>query len=212
MKKFEKKLFELKLEKKVFDFIVQPENFEVVWNLYDLFPNRNEILRLLFIDLLKEVEKFINNKIDSKKWETKSYTDLENDYPGVELFNVKWNEYFSIQYEIEFKEINSYYGLCRWIKPYSFLLKEEINMKADKIRQIGKGEGFRRSNWWFGYKYIYNFNNFYNAQMLIPKNRDKIVVEISELLINLAYEIEDDVTELARFARQFDPKYKSENK
>lgn len=67
MKKFERKLFELKLEKKVFDFIVQPENFEVVWNLYDLFPNRNEILRLLFIDLLKEVEKFINNKIDSKK-------------------------------------------------------------------------------------------------------------------------------------------------
>lgn len=48
--------------------------------------------------------------------------------------------------------------------------------------------------------------------MLIPKNRDKIVVEISELLINLAYEIEDDVTELARFARQFDPKYKSEKK
>gem|GEM_PF-2911209 len=56
------------------------------------------------------------------------------------------------------------------------------------------------------------FVNFYNAQMLIPKNRDKIVVEISELLINLAYEIEDDVTELARFARQFDPKYKSEKK
>ena len=194
-------------KEKVLKFLLQPENFEVVWELYDLIPkDRTALYRRLVNDTLQQLETHLKKELSGTYWEVKSFLYKTKEDPIINLFKKDWNGYFYI--ELGFEVIGSdYFGLVRDIDTYKFLKdNNEIEKIADEF--LGEENGYERDEWYLGSKYVNDFTDIEVLKRLLLENRNTLIEEYIGILAGFAKEIEDKVPKLVEAARAISSKKK----
>jgi len=190
-------------KEKVLEFLLQPENFEVVWELYEIITNKNILFEKLALGTLVDLEILLKKKVDNTDWKLDSNISEGENYIAISISKESW-EYFWVELEFHINGFENYYGLVRNIDDHEFLVgHKKIESMADTF--LGKEQGFKRSQWWLGYKNISHFRDIEEVNRLLPANRKSLVKEYANILIQFAQDIEDNVNQLEEIARASKP-------
>lgn len=192
-------------KEKVLEFLLQPENFEVVWELYDLFPDRVALIDMLLYKLdmkmiVGQVRELTVDRLKEEKWVIGKATDLGEYEYGFKMYLRQWRKFFFVTFA---KDDNGIYvGLEKNIEQYSFLAKEKIENKMKEIEAI---KGFHSDPDYGFWQYIdYKDKKkitFQEIFRLLPTNREAFLDECIGKLTSFAKGIKEDVMELVEVAQ-----------
>ncbi len=188
-------------------FLSEPENLEVIWELYDLFPTKEDLRRKLLFSLAPEFLQGLRESL-KKKFIEGNHLDFDisyapdDEYPWVVITKETW-DYFKIAFEFGIPENDSYYGIPRDIETYPFL-KRNIAIEEKADTSFIEFKGYKRSEGWLYYWIIKDFTGLNQLQELLHGNRDRIIEEYSNMLFDFATENETRIDELEKFAKSLD--------
>lgn len=192
-------------KEKVLEFLLHPENFEVVWELYDLFPDRVALTDMLLNKLdmkmiVGQVRELTVDRLKEEKWVIGKATDLSESEYGFRLYLRQWKKFFFVTFAKEHDRL--YVALEKNIEQYNFLAKEKIENKMKEIESI---KGFNSEPEWGFWQYIdYKDKKkitFQEISRLLPTNREAFLDECIGRLTSFAKGIKEDVMELVEVAK-----------
>jgi hypothetical protein len=191
------------LKEEISRFLMEDKNFEVIWELYSIVPDRAAFFRKIVADFLAELNRYLTERLKETNWVIEA--DFEegkgNDYPRVGLTKEKWLGYFGVYVEFEVKEFGLYYGLRKNIKKFPHLVDNEaVEKEANQYSR--SNPGFYKGKWWFCYKYIDdNLSDFESVRRFLPANRETTINECADILIEFGEDIEGAVLALVEATR-----------
>jgi hypothetical protein len=184
-------------KQKVRAFLYEPENFEILWELYDFIaPSRKELFSKLVSEFLTELEKELSVAFPSSDWRTKLHIKDCGDYPGVWLYKDEWQGFFDIRLQFGIGKYEAWYGLVREIKERPDL-KENTRVEELVDSFAGVEQGFEpRDDWWLTWKYIGYFSDVEEVKKLLPSARSVLIEEYANTVRSFANDIGPRIPEL----------------
>jgi len=178
-------------KQKVRAFLYEPENFEILWELYDFIPSsRKELFSKIVSEFLTELKKGLSVAVADSDWRTKLRITDCGDRPDVWLFKDEWEGFFDIRLQFDFGSFEARYGLVREIEDYPYLLDNGvIESLVDTF--AGVKHGYEpREDWWLTWKYIGHFNEAEALKKLLPSTRSALIKEYVDTVVSFAEHIE----------------------
>ena len=184
-------------KQKVRAFLYEPENFEILWELYDFIPpSRIELFSKLVSEFLMELEKELSVAVADTDWRTKLHIKDCGDYPDVWLFKDEWQGFFDIRLQFRIGKHEARYGLVREIRDRPDLLNNP-DIENLVVTFAGVKHGFEpRDDWWLTWKCIGHFIDVEAIKKLLPSTRPALVKEYVDTLVLFAKDIEPRIAEL----------------
>jgi hypothetical protein len=184
-------------KQKVRAFLYEPENFEILWELYDFIPtSRKELFSNIVSEFLTEIEKELSVAVADTDWRIKLRVKDAGDHPDVWLFKDEWEGFFDIRLQFGLGDFEAWYGLVREIEDYPYLLNNEvIESLVDAF--AGVKHGYEpREDWWLTWKYIGHFADPEALKKLLPSTRPALIKEYVDTLISFAEDVGPRILEL----------------
>ncbi len=193
-------------KEKVLEFLLQPENFEVVWELYDLIPDKKILFHRFVSYILVKIESILTKELNGTDWIIESDLPVLEYNPAIVLKKDSWNEFFYIEFGFEVMG-RFYYGLAREIDSYDFL---KDNKKIEKIADElwGDEEKSTREDWFLIIEYLTDYSDIELLKTLHPRGKYGLIEEYAKKILGFAKEIEDKVPKLVEAARAISSKKK----
>lgn len=184
-----------KFDQKIFDFLIQEENFEFAYEIYELFP---EVRDKLIEDFWKSVKHRLQKLVNDTIWEVKFWESNFSAWWKLGLFLNSGTEDIRVIYE-KLQE-KPYYGL--WLDMETDELDRSKIIDYMSSVEILQHRGGYDGKYWFGREEIGDdFQSYRTLKKILPKNREVTVNEYSQLLYEFAVELSDEVQKMSEFIK-----------
>lgn len=180
-----------KFEKEIFEYLIKEENFSSAYEIYQFFPAVKE---QLIEDFWKSVKESLESMVEDTNWEIEIYNDVFDTYSKMGMHLGKdLNKDIRIIFEKLHGDV--YYGL--WINHNSAKLNtNKIFEYAADIEKL-KGIEAPSNKYWLGLiKLNENFQNLHTLKKILPKGKENLVNEYSNMLFQFAEELKENIKEM----------------
>ena len=161
------------------------ENFDAVWEIYDLYPEREDFVFHIAAGFVRDLEKGV---LAAKCGQTLLATIVSsNDDVGVYLYSPQWNDGDLICFGVEFSKKDG-----RWYSGIWFDKKKlrdaADDLKVKAARLLPDSDGYKTDDGddWLRYKVLGEFDGRDDVCRLLPPNRGSTVEEYAAELWDIA--------------------------
>ena len=173
-------------EEEMFKYITKPENFEVAFEINELFSQvKNKIIEQFW----QQVESRLLELTKETDWQVSLDDDVFSTWSSLNLTRDEWKECFYVNYEKLHESVS--HGL--WVD-YD---DKDLDMKkiAKHSETIECLQDMKHNNkYWLGWKHIgEDFNSISTLKKILPDRSQDFEDELAKLLFDLAEEIKPEV-------------------
>ena len=175
-------------EDEMFKYMTKKENFEVAFEISELFP---QVKNKLIEEFWKKVNSNLIKMTDSLDWKIDLDEEIFSTYSSLYVGRDKWKESFYTCYEKLHEGV--YYGL--WFDC------DDSTLDANKIRKYSERieclQETKKSKHWLGYRLIgENFNSIKTLKKILPDSREDFSNELADFLYRFTEEIKPDIEKM----------------
>ena len=172
-------------EEEMFKYITKVENFEVAFEISELFP---DVTKKVIAQFWGQVKNKLIESTNNTHWVVSLDDDVFSTWSSLNLTREKWKESFYVMYE-KLHE-NVYYGL--WINYEHNDL--DMNRIVRHVENIESLYDMKKSKYWLGYTHIgEDFNSINTLKKILPSRNNDLADELAKLLFDFAEEIKPEV-------------------
>lgn len=166
-------------DKKIYEFITQPDNWQVAREVYE---KMDYVKGQLVEEFWAEVKKAIKYRVDLKEWKIGMSEDIYENYSKLRISHISWNNLFDIAFQ-ELEDV-TFLGVYRDFEskkvPDDLHQQIGMNLKTVDNRLINPDD------WWTGYFFTGdNFSQLSSLDKILPSNRKSYIDKYSTMLLEL---------------------------